>query len=117
MTDEQRREPRVSHGFMIRYRAADTMAGWLVSPLRDLSRGGARFLSERPLKVGTLLDIYLVLPAAAAPVSLQAKVARTSPAPMGMVELGVAFQPTDAVSQGAINAAVARFLKRGSRET
>lgn len=114
--DEQRREPRVSHGFMIRFRAEGASSGWLVSPLRDLSRGGARFFSERPFDVGTVLDAYLVLPASEAPVSLQAKIARSQPAPMGMVELGVTFQPVDAAAQDAIDAAVARFLNRGARE-
>ncbi len=114
MSEDQRREPRISRGFMIRYRAAGDASGWLVSPLRDLSRSGARFFSERAFDVGTVLDAFLVLPASDAPVALQATVARSQPGPLGMAELGVAFQPPDTVAQGAINAAVARFLARGS---
>ena len=75
-TNDQRRAPRVSHPFMIRYRPLGTdPAGWLVSPLQDLSRGGARFLSERPFYVGMVLEAQLLLPFSRDPMPLEARVA------------------------------------------
>ena len=78
MSSENRRRPRVSHPFMVRYRLDTETAknhGWFVSPLRDLSSGGARFLSEETVEPGVLLQTQLLLPTAAQPVEVKARVA------------------------------------------
>ncbi|MBI4342518.1 MAG: PilZ domain-containing protein [Candidatus Omnitrophica bacterium] len=110
---EQRRSPRIARSFMVRYRVTvpqDTV--WLVSPLRDLSSGGARLLSERPLAIGDQLELQLILPMAQQPVPLKARVAWVRPAPLGMVEIGVTFDPGDAGIQQTIDSAVAHFLRK-----
>ncbi len=113
MASEHRQDPRVPHAFLVRYRCpAVGLERWLVSPLRDLSRSGARFLSEREFSIGTVLETQLLLPVAQRPVAVHARVAWQKPAPMSMVELGVTFdvQVDDATRQ-AIDLSIAHFLR------
>ena len=110
---EQRRSPRIARSFMVRYRVTvpqDTV--WLVSPLRDLSSGGARLLSERSLVVGDQMELQLILPMAPQPVPLKARVAWVKPAPLSTVEIGVTFDPQDAGVQQTIDNAVTYFLRK-----
>ena len=112
---EHRRNPRIARSFMARYRITtlnETM--WLVSPLRDLSSTGARFLSERALIAGDLLEMQLILPVAPQPLPLTARVAWVRPGPMDMVEVGVTFNPGDSGIQQTIDDAVRHFLKKAS---
>ena len=119
MSNENRRRPRVSHPFMVRYRPDTGMPknrGWFVSPLRDLSSGGARFFSEQAVEPGVLLQTQLLLPTAAQPVEVKARVAWARPVRFGMTELGVTFDPADVGSQERIDAAVEHFLREDKRE-
>ena len=102
---------------MVRYRnPVGGRESWLISPLRDLSSGGARFLSESTVEAGAELEIQLVLPGSKDPVALKVRVAWAKPAPWGMAELGVTFEPEDVKVQQTIDAAVAHFLgKSGQR--
>jgi Tfp pilus assembly protein PilZ len=111
--EEHRHAPRITQAFMVRYRApTGSRPSWLVAPLRDLSSGGARFLSEGAFDVGDELEIQLLLPLSREPVSLPARVAWVKSAPLGMVELGVTFNPGDVRVQQTIDAAVLRFLHK-----
>jgi hypothetical protein len=115
MTDEQRREPRVARAFMVRYRALSPESqAWLLSPLRDLSQGGVRFVSERAFEVGTLLELQLVLPTAPAPMAARGRVTWSKPGPMALPELGVTFEGLDPQTQQALQGAVKHFLERGT---
>lgn len=110
---DNRRNPRIARSFIARYRVAHPQDfSWLVSPLRDLSSGGARFLCERRLVVGDLLEMQLILPVAAQPVPLTARVAWVKPGPLNMVEVGVTFDPGDSAIQQTIDDAVTHFLKK-----
>ena len=109
---EHRRTPRVMHAFMVRYRAlSDAQGAWGVSPLRDLSSGGARFVCERPFPMEELLELQLVLPSAKAPVSLQARVTWVKPGPLNLAEHGVEFGKVPAETQQLIDTAVAHFAR------
>ena len=107
---EHRRAPRITHGFMVRYRRPSDK-GWAVSPLRDLSSAGARFLSEQTFAIGTELDVQLVLPTTKEPLALHARVARILPSRMDLVEYGVTFE-TNVPAVQAINDAVEYFLHK-----
>jgi len=96
---------------MVRYRRPPEQA-WSVSPLRDLSSSGARFLGERTFEVGTDLDCQLVLPLAKEPLILQARVAWVKPGPMNLAEYGVTFQADAPGVQETIDVAVAHFLRQ-----
>ena len=115
--DEQRRRPRISRPFMIRYRpSGKEQAGWLISPLRDLSGGGARFISEYPFFAGDTFEIQLLLPASKQPVLLKARVAWAKAAHIeGLSEVGVTFDPGDSGIQQTIDQAVAYFLDKQQR--
>ena len=111
----QRREPRIARAFMMRYRALSPGSqAWLLSPLRDLSQGGVRFISERAFEVGTLLELKLLLPTASAPLAARGRVAWSKPGPMALVELGVTFEGLDPRTQQALQGAVKYFLERGT---
>ena len=107
---EHRRAPRITRGFMVRYRRPSEK-GWSVSPLRDLSSAGVRFLSEQIFVVGTELNLQLVLPTTQGPLALQGRVARVRPGPMDLMEYGVTFV-VNAVAVQAINDAVEHFLHK-----
>ena len=110
---EHRHMPRVEQHFMVRYRLVGGPVGeQFISPLRDLSRSGARWFSELPLRNGARLELSLSLPTAPQPVHVQAKVVWTKPARLSMTELGVTFEPVDAKTQGMIDEVVGRFLRR-----
>ncbi len=108
---ENRRAERVARSVMARYRAG-AQSTWLMSPLKDLSSGGARFLSEHPFTAGQVFELQLLLPTAPQPIVVQAKVAWVKPAPLQMVEMGVTFNPADAGIQRLIDESVAHFLKK-----
>ena len=109
--EELRRRPRVAHRLLVRYQPpVEGAAEWLVSPLRDLSSGGARFLSERPFAVGELFKLQLLLPNMPEPIWVMARVAWVKPTVMEMQELGVTFEAGDAAIQRLIDEAVARKL-------
>ncbi|MBI4004100.1 MAG: PilZ domain-containing protein [Candidatus Omnitrophica bacterium] len=108
---EHRRDPRIPHGFLVRYRRPSE-SGWSVSPLRDLSSSGARFLGEHTFEVGTDLDCQLMLPLAREPLVLQARVAWVKPGPMNLAEYGVTFQADAPGVQEVIDVAVAHFLRK-----
>jgi len=113
--EERRQRPRVAHRLIVRYRRpVEGSAEWLVSPLRDLSSGGARFLSEHPFTAGETFELHLLLPAAQQPVMLLARVAWARAAQMQMTEVGVTFDAHDAAIQRLIDTAVKHFLHQQS---
>jgi len=110
---EHRRAPRITQSFMARYRALSGGQGtWAVSPLRDFSSGGARFVCEDAFPVGTVLELQLVLPSSKAPVPLQAQVTWVKPGLLNLTELGVAFSPVEADIQQLIDTAVVHFVRK-----
>jgi hypothetical protein len=111
MKEEQRRKPRVTHSFMIRYQPQGG-ATWFMSPLLDLSSGGARFRSEHLFAAGEGFDIQLVLPNATQPVLLKAHTAWAKPWRAGLIEIGITFDPGDTGIQRTIDEAVGRLLQR-----
>ncbi len=96
---EQRRVPRVDRPLIARYRAFGSGdAAWFVSPLRNISETGARFLSERTFKPGRLLELHVTVPTSRQPLVLSARVSWTRPAAQELWEVGVHFeviQPDD----------------------
>ena len=108
---EHRRAPRIAHPFMVRYQPAGART-WLMSPLRDLSGGGARFFSEHAFAAGEAFEIKLILPTSNHPVLLKACVAWVKPWRAGLLEVGVTFDPGDVGVQRTIDEAVSRLLGR-----
>lgn len=114
---EHRRDPRITRSFMVRYRAKDAQSlSWSLSPLRDLSGSGARFMCEGAFPVGTLLELQLLLPTMKQPVSLKALVAWAKPGPFDLAEHGVTFDETDPQIQRLIDIAVVFFLSKERRQ-
>ena len=107
------RAPRVARSLIVRYRCVETgQTSWSASPLRDLSTGGIRFLSESMIKKDKTLELQLLLPNSEEPIRLRANVVWAKSTPSGFTELGAAFRIVDTPTQRVIEAAVAHFLKR-----
>ena len=110
---EQRRHPRAAKSFIVRYRVQNAKhSEWRMSPLKDLSRGGARFLSDREFSVGTVLEMELQLPRAPKPLGVSAKVIRVNILRENVFEHGVKFELTDDVISERIEQAVQHVLNR-----
>ena len=61
---ERRQFPRTEHNYTISFRRSDILdADWDISNTKNLSLGGAFFLSGEHFPDGTLLDIKLNVPA------------------------------------------------------
>jgi hypothetical protein len=113
MGDEKRQAPRAAKPLMARYRAqGNPPSDWFLSPLRDLSRSGARFLSEGRFAVGTSLEFHITLPMARQPVPLVARIVRTAPGPIGCDEYSVTFEAIDSSTSVLLETAVQFFLKK-----
>ena len=106
---ENRRAPRIARSFMLRYQPPGKST-WLLSPLRDLSSGGARFLSEHDFAGGEVFEMQLVLPTSTQPVQMKARVAWVKPWRAGLVEVGVTFDPGDMGVQRTIDEAITKLL-------
>jgi hypothetical protein len=110
--DERRQAPRAVVAFMVRYRRAESGGQWSVSPMKDLSRGGARFMADLKLAPGQKLELQLLLPYSQEPVSLRAKVAWARAGLFNTTEIGVAFDAGDGAIMRAVDAAIAQLLKK-----
>ena len=110
---ENRRTPRIAHSFMVRYQPPGRGV-WLMSPLKDLSSGGARFLSEHAFTAGEAFEVQLILATSSQPVQLKARVAWVKPWRAGLREIGLTFDAGDVGIQRTIDEAVNRLLGRKS---
>lgn len=91
--DERRARPRIPCQFVVRFQRYTERTS-RVSSLHNLSRRGARFVSEELFEPGEFLKVWLRLPAAPEPVQIPSRVAWCRPAfseRLGTHELGVAF--------------------------
>ena len=71
---ERRSASRVACQAMVRYRRFRRGSSWLASPFKDVSRGGARFVSEAAFRPGELLEVSVGMPLFHDPVPLAARV-------------------------------------------
>lgn len=113
MAAEEHRQggARANRRLMMRYRLVET-GSWWASPLQDISRSGARFLSEQAFVAGTMLQFELMLPMLKEPLALKGHVVWQKPATMGLTELGVAFDSLEPAAQQALDQAIAFFLRK-----
>ena len=107
----QRRDPRAEKAFMVGYRGAGDSEPPILVPLKDLSRSGARFLTDREFLVGRVLELELRVPTAQRPMPLAASVVRVRKGPLGLYEHAVQFESVTVTSQQLIDEAVKSFLK------
>ena len=116
MSAEQRGSARIRRSFMLRYRPVPpAAASWSVTPLLDLSGHGARFLSDRPLAKGQVLELHFMLPGSPVPVTMAGQVAWVKTAgKLGLAQVGVSFAAPDEAAQALLDHAVQHFLKRSA---
>ena len=112
---ENRYSPRVSKGYMIRYRSGSSLsdkADWAVSPLRNISETGVSFLSEQLFPAGSELEMQLLLPSTPEPIIVKGTVVAIRQTSPKLMQLGIQFTDPDAEAQAAIRQAISKFLRR-----
>ena len=105
---ERRRFIRVQHPFTIRYRdATESDKPWLITTVRDLSLGGARFIADQAFDVGQALELQVVVPVSRQTIVLRAHVVWANPKnpALRLYEYGVAFDVIDTALQQLIDIA------------
>ena len=114
MSQEHRRNPRTVKPILAKFRTPK--GEWAAAPLRDFSRVGARFLTERTFPVGTRLEMRLAVPMVKSPVALHAIVVRSMVKASGIYhEHAVAFEAVDQPTSRLLAEAVNFFLKKERR--
>ena len=103
---------RVPHPIMVRYRFASSST-WHTGPVRDFSRTGARLISEAPVKIGDVMELWLGEPLFREPVAIIAKVIwlKEYSSRLQLTEVGLLFPNIDPMIKMAITEAVVRFIK------
>ena len=113
-SDERREAPRIRKGLIVKYRLSSEGASqWRMSPLRDFSATGIRFIAECSFPVGSVLELQLCLPTCAEPLRVAGIVKWVKAASSGsLAEHGVIFSQVDAVTQQQIAQAAELLLKK-----
>ena len=110
---ERRRAARLQRSFWVWFRDAQGAGAWQVSPMRDFTARGVRFVAEQAFEAGTRLEMKLMLPMAAQPLRLTGRVAWARPLEgvrLHLTEHGVVFDAREAV---ALHAALAGATPSG----
>jgi c-di-GMP-binding flagellar brake protein YcgR len=116
--DEARRKfPRTSHTYTISFKRHDEPdANWDISNSRNLSLGGALFLSSRPFSPETLLDIRLKIPTDNRQCCCKAKVVRCEgPFNNTFYKIAVCFTEIDPDYAEKIGMSVGFFLTKNKK--
>ena len=116
MAAEKRKDLRRQREFLIWYRpATDATALWRVSPLRDISKSGAHFLSEQPFEISMDLTLRFLFPFSTQPLIVPARVAWVKVAKTKtwqLMECGVTFEAATPQLQSQIDRMVEQFLSQ-----
>ena len=111
---ERRKAPRVESQLLVKFKAAgDPQAKWQMTPLKDMSSGGVRFIAEAPCELGALLELQLLLPTLAAPLRLTGRVVWVRPASVPqLMEYGVELTDLSPTQRADIEQLVALYRNR-----
>ena len=111
---ERRKAPRVTSQLLVKFKSAnDPQAQWQMTPLKDLSHSGLRFIAEAICDVGLSLELQLLLPTLATPLRLTGRIVWSQPSSIApLVEYGVEFTELSATQREAIDTLVTLYLSR-----
>jgi len=110
---DQRKFSRVGLPITIRHRqAGELMEMWSVGTLLDLSAGGLRFTSLKPIDQGTRLEFQIILPTRKEPYVLSGDILWEKKSEGGLLEYGVSFPDVNPDQQAELDELV-QFLMKG----
>jgi hypothetical protein len=114
MTDERRKAPRINRRFMVKYRCpALGQTAWMVSPIKDLSATGIRFIAESAYPKDAVLELQLFLPTGTDPMPLSGVVVWAhGGGPYKMGEHGLEFASLTPAQRDALKTATEFFLRK-----
>ncbi len=114
---DRRNFPRTSHSYTISFKEHDEPEiNWDISSTRNLSLGGALFLSSEPFSHHSLLDIRLRIPAQNAHCKCRAIVQRgKGPLKKAFYEIAVYFTEIDTNSIEQLRKSISFFLGKDKR--
>lgn len=88
---ERRQFPRIESQLLVKFRFLNEDK-WQMTPLKDISASGIRFMAERSCDAGAGLELQLLLPTVAAPLRLGGRVNWVRPASIAhLFDYGVEF--------------------------
>ena len=112
MSDEERRgAPRINRRFMVKYRKPGETA-WMMSPIKDMSATGIRFIGETTYQKNTVLELQLFLPTSTEPIGLSGVVKWEHGSAYTMGEHGIEFADLTPDQRERLKVATAFFLKK-----
>ncbi len=114
---DRRKFPRTSHTYTISFKEHnEPEINWDISNTRNLSLGGALFLSSEPLLTGSLLDIRLKIPAQNAHCKCRAIVQRCKgPFKGAFYKIAIYFAEIDTNSIEQLRKSVGFFLEKNKK--
>jgi hypothetical protein len=103
-TGDQRQFRRVNLPITLRYRSPGELTEmWSVGTLLDLSAGGLRFTSLKPIEAGSRLEFQIVLSSRKEPYVLRAEILWEKQSPAGLLEYGGSFSDVTADQQAELD--------------
>lgn len=111
--EERRRSPRIDRRFMVKYRCPSRgQAQWMMSPIKNISSSGVRFIGETGYPTGVVLELLLHLPTSTEAVPVNGVVVWQRGGAMQLTEHGVQFVSASAAAKQQIQQALEFLLKK-----
>ena len=112
--EDRRRAPRIDKRFMVKYRCPSLgHAQWMMSPIKDLSAVGLRFVGEFAFARGTDIELQIILPILQEPLPARGVIVWQRPASAPKTyEHGVEFSDSDPAVFEQLSQAVDHFLRK-----
>jgi hypothetical protein len=115
MTEPERRKaPRIDRRFMVKYRCPSTgQATWMMSPIKNMSATGIRFIAEKSYPQGAVLELQLYLPTSPEPLTLEGVIVwQHGGGPYKMGENGIEFANLTPELREQLKTATEFFLRK-----
>ena len=113
----KRKHPRISWGFMIKFKQDGSDSGWEgVSTVRDISEGGCSFNTSCEYRVDQVLELEIKFPSLRDPMPLRGEVKRsTRGTGPNLFFVGVQFLKMDEPKRNELTGILDFFIKKSER--
>ena len=92
---DNRKDPRVSHGFIVQYRLSPGENPWNASPVLDLSVTGCRLKTGTAFSSGQQVELRLRIAGQGQPFNIMGTVMHARKLEGGLFEIGLKFEALD----------------------
>jgi Tfp pilus assembly protein PilZ len=111
---ELRKHPRISWGFIVKFRPKDKNSQWQVSTVKNISLGGCYFTSSTKFDIGESLDINAQFPTLKDPIQFKGKVKRceSQQDKSGIYGIAICFSGMDETKKKEFSDTINFFLNK-----